>query len=115
MNKALMAGCILQIIYRAANLSEAHIVAGMLESHGIETHVGGHYLQGGVGDLAPSDLARVYVDEDDMEAALVHVQAYQSESSTLQPPSVAQHSNKVLLMLAGFALIVALSYMIAWR
>lgn len=90
-------------------------MAGMLESNGIETHVGGHYLQGGVGDLAPTDLAQVYVDEEDVDAAQVHVQDYQSESSTLQAPSVAQHSNKALLMLAGFALIVALSYMIAWR
>lgn len=105
----------MQIIYRAADLSEAHIVAGMLESHGIDTHVGGHFLQGGVGDLAPTDFARVYVDEADIEAAAEHLQAYQGESSTLETPSVAQHSNKALLLLAAFALIVALSYMIAWR
>ena len=105
----------MQIIYRAANLTDAHIVAGLLESNGITAHVSGHYLQGGVGDLAPTDLAQVYVEEEDMEAALEHVEAYKTENTTLEAPSISQHSNKALLMLLGFALIVGLSYLLAWR
>ncbi|MGB0864866.1 MAG: DUF2007 domain-containing protein [Granulosicoccaceae bacterium] len=102
------------IAYRAANLTDAHIVAGLLESHGISSHVGGHFLQGGVGDLAPTDLAQVYVEEQDFEAAMEHIDAYTSEQTTLEAPSIAQHSNKTLLLLLGFALIVGLSYAIAW-
>lgn len=105
----------MQIIYRAADLTDAHIVAGLLKSQGVTAHVSGHYLQGGVGDLAPADLAKVYVEEEDMEAALTHVEAYKAESTTLEAPSISQHSNKALLMLFGFALIVGLSYLIAWQ
>ena len=50
-------------IYKALNITEAHIVAGMLEAHGIEVFVGGSFLQGGVGELAPLDIANVQVHE----------------------------------------------------
>ncbi|MGB0720910.1 MAG: DUF2007 domain-containing protein [Gammaproteobacteria bacterium] len=66
-------------VYRAANITEAHIVAGMLEAEGIETHVGGHYLQGGVGELAPLDLARVFVADVQFDRALAHVRTYTGE------------------------------------
>ena len=60
----------MKIIYRAGNIVEAHIVAGMLRANGIEAHVGGHYLQGGVGDLSPMGFATVMTDEQDLEMAL---------------------------------------------
>ncbi len=65
------------IIYKAGNLSEAHIVAGMLNSRGIEAVVGGHYLQGGVGDLAVMDFADVKVADEDAEAAREIVSEYE--------------------------------------
>jgi hypothetical protein len=54
----------MQLVFRAGNILEAHIVAGLLQSHGIDSHVGGHYLQGAVGDLPDSDFAHVFVDEE---------------------------------------------------
>ena len=65
-------------VYRAANLLEAHIVAGMLEAEGITTHVAGHFLQGGVGELAPLDMARVEVEDEDFDAARKRVLEYES-------------------------------------
>jgi len=59
----------MQLVFRAGNILEAHIVAGLLQSHGIDSHVGGHYLQGAVGDLPASDFAHVFVDDDDMPRA----------------------------------------------
>ncbi|MCV6610043.1 MAG: DUF2007 domain-containing protein [Amphritea sp.] len=59
----------MQEIYRAADITEAHIIAGMLESHGIEAHVGGHYLQGGVGELGTMNFATIAVQEEDAEQA----------------------------------------------
>lgn len=41
----------MQIAYRARDITEAHIVAGMLEANGIDAYVGGHYLQGAMGKL----------------------------------------------------------------
>lgn len=59
----------MQLIFRGSNILEAHIVAGLLDNHGIETYVGGHYLQGAVGDLPASDFAHVFVNDDDVAAA----------------------------------------------
>jgi len=72
----------MKIVYRAKDILEAHIVAGMLRAEGIEAHVGGHYLQGGVGDLAPMDFATVLVSEPDVDGALVLVREYEGEPST---------------------------------
>ncbi len=69
------------IIYKAGNLSEAHIVAGMLNSRGIEAVVGGHYLQGGVGDLAVMDFTDVRVADEDAEAAREIINEYEGTKS----------------------------------
>lgn len=55
-------------IYRAANILEAQIVAGMLRAEGIEAEVAGYYLQGGVGELATQDFARVWIHDERDEA-----------------------------------------------
>jgi len=66
----------MQIVYRAADILEAHIIAGMLQAEGIATHVGGYYLQGAIGDLSPNGFANVFVDDADVERAISLVQAY---------------------------------------
>lgn len=66
----------MKIVYRANDIIEAHIVAGMLRAHGIEPHVGGHYLQGAVGDLAMDGFANVMVEEDGFDAAIRIVREY---------------------------------------
>ena len=67
----------MKIIYKARDIIEAHIVSGMLNANGIETHVGGYYLQGGVGDVAVSDFANVQVADEDVELALPLVTEYE--------------------------------------
>lgn len=67
----------MQTVYRAGNILEAHIVAGMLRAQGLDAQVGGHYLQGGVGELAPSGFAQVLVDEADVEAARTRIAEYE--------------------------------------
>ncbi len=69
----------MRIIYKAKDITEAHIVSGMLNANGIESHVGGHYLQGAVGDLAVSDFAVVHVADNDIEAASALITAYESQ------------------------------------
>lgn len=46
----------MKIVYRAGDITEAEIVKGMLLSNNIEAHVSGYYLQGGIGEMAPTDL-----------------------------------------------------------
>ncbi|HDY84470.1 MAG TPA: pyridoxal-phosphate dependent enzyme, partial [Methylophaga sp.] len=50
------------LIFRANNILEAHIVAGLLRSRDIDCFVGGHYLQGAVGDLPSTDFAGKRLD-----------------------------------------------------
>ncbi len=66
----------MKIIYQARDIIEAHIVAGMLNANGIETHVGGYYLQGGIGDVAVFDFANVQVADEDVALALPLVAEY---------------------------------------
>ncbi len=51
-------------LYAARHTTEAHLIRGHLESHGISTIVRGEYLAGGIGEL-PADLCKVWVVDDD--------------------------------------------------
>ncbi|HEY9051132.1 MAG TPA: DUF2007 domain-containing protein [Gammaproteobacteria bacterium] len=64
-------------VYNAKDITEAHIVRGMLEANGINAYVNGHYLQGGIGELAAMDFASVHVEELDVEAARELINEYE--------------------------------------
>lgn len=67
----------MQIAYKAANILEAHIVAGMLNAYDIATYVSGYYLQGAVGDISAMGFANVFVQEEDMAQAAPLIAAYE--------------------------------------
>lgn len=75
----------MQIIYKAGDITEAHIVAGLLNASNIETHVGGFYLQGGVGDLAAMDFVNVQVEDEDVSRAVKIIQEYEGEGDKTTP------------------------------
>lgn len=68
----------MKIVYKAKDITEAHIVSGMLNANGIKAYVGGHYLQGGVGELAAMDYANVQVADEDISAARLLISEYES-------------------------------------
>ena len=70
----------MQLIYKASDINEANIVSGMLRSNGIEAHVGGYYLQGGVGDLAAFGFANVHVPDEDVDQARALIAEYENAS-----------------------------------
>ena len=72
----------MKLVYRASNIIEANIVAGMLRAQGIETHVGGFYLQGGIGELAAQDFANVHVADEDVELARKLIAEYEQVSAS---------------------------------
>jgi hypothetical protein len=72
----------LKIIYRAGDLTEAHIIAGLLEANAIQSHVGGHYLQGGIGELAAADFATVHVADEDVAQATAIIAEYESNNES---------------------------------
>ena len=59
----------MKIVYRAGDITEAEIIKGMLFSNDIEAHVSGYYLQGGIGETSPMDLAKVHVADEDYDSA----------------------------------------------
>jgi hypothetical protein len=77
----------MKLVFNANDIMEAHIVAGMLHAEGIEAHVGGHYLQGGVGELATMGFATVSVMDDDAAAARKIIERYQTDAATVDMPA----------------------------
>ena len=67
----------MKLIYKAKDITEAHIVSGMLNSNGIKAHVSGYYLQGGVGELAAMDFANVHVADEDVPSAKLIITEYE--------------------------------------
>jgi len=69
----------MQIVYKAQDISEAHIVAGMLQANGIEAHVGGYYLQGAIGDIGTLNIANVHVSDEDVFLARSIIREYEGK------------------------------------
>lgn len=67
----------MKVIYRAQDIVEAHILAGLLQSRGVEAFVGGHYLQGGIGELAALDSATLSVEDRYEENARAIIAEYE--------------------------------------
>ena len=67
----------MKLVYSASDIIEANIVAGMLRAHGIDSHVGGYYLQGGIGELAAQDFVKVHVADEDADMAMSLIKAYE--------------------------------------
>jgi hypothetical protein len=73
----------MKIVFKAGNIIEAHIVAGMLNACDIQTYVGGHFLQGAVGDLCPSGFANVFVAPEDFDLACTLIAEYDASAQIL--------------------------------
>ncbi|SDT09507.1 Putative signal transducing protein [Halopseudomonas xinjiangensis] len=72
----------MQLIYRASDITEAHIVSGMLQAHGLEAFVGGHYLQGAIGDMAVQNFAVVHVADEDVTEAKRLIADYEGRADS---------------------------------
>lgn len=59
----------MQIIYRAANLFDAHLVKDALEAGDIPAFIAGEYLTGAVGQLPAMDYIAVMVPESSLPSA----------------------------------------------
>ena len=103
----------MQIVYRANDIAEAHLVSGMLGAQGIESFVAGHYLQGAIGEIGVADTALVRVRDEDFEQAKAIVEQYDAElqPGCPRPSKMTTDSNPVgtiLKVMLGFILFVLL-------
>ncbi|MCL7744302.1 DUF2007 domain-containing protein [Guyparkeria hydrothermalis] len=107
----------MKTIYRATDILEAHIVAGMLNAEGIEAEVAGFYQQGAVGELAPQDFARVMlVDERDTARAEQVIASYEArEPEPAHDEPDVEGDGGAAGRLAGWLLVVALLlFLLSW-
>ena len=70
---------LMQTIYRAANLFDAHLVKDALEAQDIPAFISGEYLTGAVGQLPAMDFIAVMVPESSLPIASRIVQAVQAQ------------------------------------
>ncbi|MGQ0532932.1 MAG: putative signal transducing protein [Caulobacteraceae bacterium] len=64
-------------IYAPANSAEAHMLAHLLEQNGIQAHIHGEALQGGVGELPASGLLQLLVADEDYDRARALIMAWE--------------------------------------
>lgn len=103
-------GRALQIAYRAKDITEAHIVAGLLNANGIESHVGGHYLQGAMGEIGAAGFSNVHVEDEDVYPARQVITEY--EASSRVAPAKPSHSSKPDSYARWFLLVMAVLVLI---
>lgn len=70
----------MKTILHAQDLIEAQLIKNLLQSEGIESMILGEFLQGAIGELPPSGLIRVNVEDDIYEQALRLVEDYFNSS-----------------------------------
>lgn len=100
----------MQIAYRAKDITEAHIVAGLLKANGIETYVGGDYLQGAMGEIGTAGFSNIHVEDEDLYPARQVITEYEASSDVIQAGSSDEskpdsYARWFLLVLAVLALI----------
>ena len=67
----------MQRVYDAADIIEASIVKGLLAQYEIDVHIGGYYLQGGVGEIPASGTTILWVDDADAAEEHRIIEAYE--------------------------------------
>ncbi len=80
------------IIYRAANIADAHLIRQMLEAEGVPAFVQGEYLQGAVGELPANTEILVHVADENADAARAIVDEWESAEPVLLEEDVAEKS-----------------------
>jgi hypothetical protein len=84
----------MRIVYRAANLADAHLVRQLLESEGVPAFVQGEYLQGAVGELPANTEVFVHVHDAHVDAARAVVADWENSEPVVfddEDPDDAEH------------------------
>jgi hypothetical protein len=102
------------IVYKAQDISEAHIVAGMLQANGIEAHVGGYYVQGAIGDIGTLNLANVHVSDEDVPLARSIIREYEgNDQKPVDDTTERVTSRRLGNLVIGFAVVFIILLFIA--
>ena len=88
----------MKLIYKAQDIIEAHIIAGLLKSNNIDAYVGGHYLQGGIGDLAAMEFATINVADEDVAQAKQIISEYEGDSNITDDSNTNNYITPVIVL-----------------
>ena len=67
------------IVYEAKSSIDANIIQDILLMEGINSHIMGSYLEGGVGELQPMGLIKLITDEKDFQRAKQIIAEWESD------------------------------------
>lgn len=59
----------MKTVFEAKHTIEANLIRNLLEQEGIDAHISGEYLQGGMGELPAMGLVSVMVEDEDFPRA----------------------------------------------
>lgn len=109
----------MKITYRAKDIMEAEIIKGMLLANGIEAYSSGFYLQGAIGDIAPTDFSRVHVHDDDYKRARELVKEYEEQlsdhnTSKIRTERQKPSSSQKIIITIVFAISISVLVFWAW-
>ena len=78
--------------YEAASGVDAHMVAHLLEQHGLDSRIDGEFLASGVGELPAAGLVRVMVEERHHDRAREVIRKWEAESPPASELAIAKPS-----------------------
>ena len=88
----------MKLIYKAKDIIEAHIIAGLLKSNNIQAHVGGHYLPVGIGDLAAMEFATINVADEDVTQAKQIISEYEGDIDITDDSNMNIYTTPVIVL-----------------
>ena len=95
----------MKLIYKAKDIIEAHIIAGLLKSNNIQAHVGGHYLQGGIGDLAAMEFATINVADEDVTQAKQIISEYEGDINITDDSNMNIYTTPLIVLAVSIFII----------
>ncbi|MBM94963.1 MAG: hypothetical protein CMI09_03820 [Oceanospirillaceae bacterium] len=93
-------------VYEASNALEAHMIIDLLANEGINAHISGEYLQGGIGEIQTQGFVEVKVAESDSARARELVLAWDAkhvEETEVESVSQPYKANIWAVFLLGLA------------
>jgi len=89
-------------VYEAHSSFDAKLIQDQLSFKGIDSHIMGDLLQGGMGELQAHGLVKLMVDEEDMEKSLTVIENWKNTKVTknerLKSETTTQRNYKPILL-----------------
>lgn len=104
----------MEIVYRAADAIEAHLIQGLLQQQDIKSYINGEYLHAAVGEIPAADFVNITVDENDASQARTIITQYDSGFDSVNKKDVKTSlANKIYLAVIISVFLIAVSFLLS--